>query len=436
MSQKPDIKVVIFAVGGFLLLIFVLMLLGIIPGLKKTNTGPVVRGAITVWTIDENKQTADFWENTLKTYKQLYPGVTVTHRGFPTKDVYEAALLDALSAGEGPDVFQIENTAVPRYANKILPASETQFSLQALRDLFPKVVEQDFAETGKVSGLPLSIDTLALFYNRSLFDQAALQAPTSWEGFQSVVPQLAKIQDLKVTTAGAAFGTSIKNIETASDILALLIMQNGVKMTDEKFTRATFDEEKGVNALLFYTSFANPTSPAYTWNENMPNALDAMSQEQVAMIIDYSSAIQKIKERNNFLDIGVGEVPSPQEQIDKNKKMSLARYPGFVVSKQTKNNTIAWQFIITITTNQEITKNFVLQTQKPPALRSLLLVLKNDPKLSVFARQALTANSWKQIDDRFVKNEFSKAITAVNEQTNPWSALKDAANNISQKMTK
>jgi multiple sugar transport system substrate-binding protein len=436
MPKKPDIKVILFAVGGFLLLIFILMLLGIIPGLKKTNTGPVVKGTIIVWTIDENKQAVDFWENTLKKFKQLYPGVTVTHRGFPTKDVYEATLLDALSAGEGPDVFQIENTAVPRYANKIVPASETQFSLQTLRDLFPKVVEQDFAADGKVSGLPLSIDTLALLYNRNLFDQAALQAPISWENFQDIVPRLTKVQDLKITTAGAAFGTSEKNIETASDILGLLIMQNGIKMTDDKFTRVTFDEQKGVDALSFYTSFANPTSPAYTWNENMPNAIDAMSQEQVAMIIDYSSAIQKIKERNNFLDIGIGEVPSPQEQIDKNKKMSFARYPGFVVSKQTKSNSIAWQFIATITTNQEITKNFVTQTQKPPALRSLLLSMKNDPQLSVFVRQALVASSWRQIDDRLVKNEFSKMITAVNEQTNPWSAIKDAANNISEKMSK
>lgn len=427
---------IVFAVGGVLVLLFVLMLLGIIPGLKKTNTGPVLKGKITVWTLDENSETIDFWNKTLETLKQTYPGVTITHRSFSSKETYEATLLDALSAGEGPDVFEVENLAIPRYANKIIAATDTQFPLQAMRDQFPKVVEQDFSADGRVLGLPLSIDTLALLYNRNFFDQAAVQVPTTWEAFQDVVPKLTTVQDLKIAIAGAAFGTSQKNIQNAPDILGLLMLQNNVPMTDEKFTRATFDTDAGMNALAFYTSFADATKPTYTWNERMPDAIDAMSQEQVAMVFDYSSAIQKIKERNNFLDIGVAEIPSPQALVEKNKKMSFAHYRGLVVSKQTKSNAVAWQFIITVTTNPDIAKNFVTQTQKPPALRSLLLSFKNDPQLSVFARQALVATSWKQIDNRFVMNEFSKMIAAVNNQNNPWNAIQDATKNISERMVK
>jgi ABC-type glycerol-3-phosphate transport system substrate-binding protein len=59
-----------------------------------------------------------------------------------------------------------------------------------LKDNYPDVVANDvILDDGKIYGLPLSIDTLVLFYNKDLFNNAGIsQAPKYWnaEFFQDV----------------------------------------------------------------------------------------------------------------------------------------------------------------------------------------------------------------------------------------------------------
>jgi len=133
-------------------------------------------------------------EPAIQNFETLYPNVTVTYRGFTDAAKYWQALLDALAAGRGPDIFAVENRDVLRESRKLSPAPATLFSVARLRELFPKVVEQDFAPQGVIYGLPLSIDTLALFYNRDLFDKAGVALPpATWEEFQAMVPQFVQV---------------------------------------------------------------------------------------------------------------------------------------------------------------------------------------------------------------------------------------------------
>ena len=86
-------------------------------------------------------------------------------------ETYEEDLLNALAAGEGPDIFMIHNTWIPKHFNKIWYANESMVTAATAEPLFPEVVMGDFAPQGSVYALPLSIDTLALYYNKDLFDQ-------------------------------------------------------------------------------------------------------------------------------------------------------------------------------------------------------------------------------------------------------------------------
>jgi multiple sugar transport system substrate-binding protein len=103
-------------------------------------------------------------------------------------------------------------------------------SLKELKDNFVDVVSYDvILEDGKVYGLPLSVDTLAMFYNKDLFNNAGIsQTPQYWnKEFLQDVKKLTK-QDPKkgIIQAGAALGGST-NINRFSDILSVLMMQNG-----------------------------------------------------------------------------------------------------------------------------------------------------------------------------------------------------------------
>ena len=86
----------------------------------------------------------------------------------------------AFAEGNGPDVFEIGNRSLPKWQSVLaqLPAAyASQFGPLQLQNDFPSVVQSDFMTTSTptstgIYALPLSIDTLAMFYNKDLFDSA------------------------------------------------------------------------------------------------------------------------------------------------------------------------------------------------------------------------------------------------------------------------
>ncbi len=402
---------VIAAVASVVVLVFILILLGIIPGLQSSSTDPTkIKATLGFWGVGEN---ADAYTEVFGAFNAIYPNVILNYRNFSDPERYETTLLDALASGQGPDIFMIRNTDLPGNRNKITPVRETRFSASQLNQIFPQVVARDFVYQNGVYALPVSIDTLALIYNRSIFDQAAAPLPLSWKSwddFLSAIPKLIKTgAEGGLTQAAAAIGTG-ENVNHAADILYLLMLQNGVQLSDNQTGLASFTSDRAVQTLNFYSQFSNPKSAAYAWSGAMPNSLDAFANGKVAMIFDYSSNIPQIKSRNNFLNFEVAPLPQPRGAT---LAVSYPSYWGYAVSRQSVNQNLAWEFILTMTTNEAAAKGYVQRNQKPPALNSLIYQYQNDPSLGIFARQALTARSWLQLDGRFEDRAVSDMLESI-----------------------
>ena len=58
-------------------------------------------------------------------------------------------------------------------------------------------------------------------------------------------------------------------------------------------------------------------------------------------------------------------------------------------------------------------ENYLKISNRPPALRSLIQKYADHPELGVFAKQALSARSWPEIDKKAVSEIFSGMIKAV-----------------------
>jgi len=403
-----------------------------IPGLKSCKeTTQKIEAELEFWSIGDDQRA---YEPFLDNFQSLYPGVEVNHRSFASEEAYATTLLQSLAAGQGPDVFMISNRSLPKNIAKLAPLPSTRMNLIQLRELFPQVVEQDFAPEGRIYALPASIDTLALLYNRDLIDQAGISVPETWEEFQSVIPRLTELEDgRRIIQAGAAIGTSNRNIEQATDILNLLMLQSGTIMVDDEYGEAKFASSEGVDALRFYAQFSNARNEVYTWNSGMPNALDSFARGNTAMIFEYAGSIPEIRERNSFLNIGIAPAPQPESaKVD----VSYPHYWGFAVSRQSRNAALAWELILSITTNPETVSGYLNATNRPPALRSLITgEYANDPDLHVFARQALTARSWAQADPDEIQDIFSNVIDLVNtNQQTPARALQEAEETVTNLM--
>ena len=345
---------------GIVLLLIIGVVIVFVVGRRESVSGQL-SGKINFWGVEDSSQVM---RELIDKYKALRPGAEVNYLEI-NPETYEADLINALAGASGPDLFMIHNTWLPKHYDKIMPLISESFALKDLQSLFPTVIEQDFAPDGIIYALPLYLDTLALFYNKDFFDEKGIAlTPKNWEDFQNMIPKLRELDRAgKITKAAAAIGGSNKSVENATDILNLLMLQTGTKMVSDDFSRATFSTG-GQQALKFYTDFANPSGPYFTWNENLPYSSDYFGQEGAAMMFGYARQIPLIKQKNPFLRFGVIPMLQPKEA---SKPINYANYWGVAASVKSKNAPLAWDFALYLATNLDAQRKYAELTAKPPA---------------------------------------------------------------------
>src|SRR3989344_3126327 len=333
-------------------------------GAIKEATKPI---ALNYWRVTDGP---DAFSELIKDYRAIHPNISINYRQLRL-DEYEKELLNALAEDRGPDIFSIHQSDLASYKTKInplpkeitLPVLETKgtikketivvlkksatISLRSLRERFTDQVYKDVVQADPkgelmVYGLPLAMDTLALFVNRDLLNAAGLaSSPKTWEEFQQAVKKMTRIDKTgKIVQSAAALGLA-KNVERAADIVLLLMMQNGSVITDNA-GRATFNQipeslrSLGVNpavqALRFYTDFANPETEVYTWNKDMPNSLESFILGKTAFFFGYAYHLPLVKARAPKLNLSIVKVP----QIAGNPEINFANYWVETVSKKSK----------------------------------------------------------------------------------------------------
>lgn len=355
-------------------------------------------------------------------YSALHPNVKIRYKKL-RYDEYEQELLEAFAEGRGPDILSLHSTWLPRYQQKLTaipPTTTTAYvsetgqikkeqvvSFQTKNSITPAQVKERYLDVvsknvildGEIYALPLSVDTMVLFYNRDLFNAAGInKVPRYWnDDFLKAVKDLTREDENgNIIQSGVALGTS-RNIQRYADILSLLMMQNGVEMMSDSgsvtFHRRPSGSERDYNpaqeALRFYTDFANPLKEVYNWNAEMPDSLQAFVEGRVAMFFGYSYHIDQIKTQSPRLNFGI----SPMLQIKGNSEINYANYWVEAVSAQSKNSEAAWDFI-QFASSAQVAQIYLADAHKPTALRELVSEQQTDDELSVFANQLLTATNW------------------------------------------
>ncbi len=418
-------QVIIIGIGAVIVLGVVLVFIGIIPGLKTESSKPVT---LEFWGVESSSA----FNDALALYKQTHKKVEVRYRELDESS-YESTLVNALASGKGPDLFMVHSTWTPKHFDKMLPFGDAQISFKQFQDLFPRVAEQDFAPDGAIFALPLYIDTLALFYNKDIFDRKSIALPPgNWTEVQNAITKIREVdKGGRITLAGAALGGNGASVDHAPDILSLLMLQTGVEMTTNDFSNARFAHD-GLTSLNFYTKFANPQSPSYTWSDELGLSLDAFAQGNVGIIFDYADRLGLIQNKNSFLRIGV--VPMPQAEGTSNR-VDYADYYGVAVSTQSAEADAAAALALALATDQDTNLAYLRATGLPPALRVTINQTLELPTLGVFARQALTARSWPQGDATIVTRAFNDMIQdVVTRHSTPEKAIKLAEDVVTQTM--
>lgn len=382
------------------------------------------------WRVFDND---DAFDQMLIEYQRQHPHISINYRKLRFEE-YEEELLDAFAEDRGPDIFSIHNTWMKKYQTKLLPMPDTitlpyqitqgtikketitklktdpSLSLVDLEREFVPVVADDVVmrsipEPGsnegprdKVFGLPLSVDTMALYYNRDLLNRFGIvQPPLTWAQFQQAVKTIAAVdKEDKIEQAAAPFGTA-ENVDRYFDIVSLLMMQNNTEMInargevsfDKLPAGLEADELPAAQALRFYTDFANPLKEVYSWNEDQENGLIQFVEGEIPFFFGYAYHLPAIRANAPELNLGVSHMP----QIGDNPPVNFANYWVEVASKKTEHSNEAWDFIQFIS-NPENVDSYLDVTQKPTAVVSLIDEQLDDLDIGVFAEQVNSARSW------------------------------------------
>lgn len=447
---------------SIILVLFVFLLTSGIGCKKKTVEEVTQKITLNYWRVFDGPDT---FADIIAKYNQQHPYITINYRKL-RYDEYEEALLNAFAEDRGPDIFSIHNTWMRKYESKIEPmpsqttmvfpvvqgsikkevVSETKvirgLNLRELKQNFVDAVYSDVVIGDKIYGLPLSVDTLAMYYNQDLFDQAGvIDVPNYWNrDFQQTVKKLTK-QDLRgnILQSGVALGGSV-NIERYSDILSILMMQNGATMMSDggqvlfQTIPANSSDQSynpGLMALRFYTDFANPIKEVYSWNNSLDNSVNMFASGKLAMMFGYSYHLPTIKAIAPKLNFLIAPLP----QIEgSGVPVNFANYWIEVVSKKSQHKNEAWNFIQFLTSAEQA-PSYLSKAKKPTALRSLVAKQKEDLEIGVFADQVLTAKSWyKGSNALLMENFFSQMIDATLSDTenNTMSIMNLYASRIQQ----
>lgn len=361
-------------------------------------------------------------------WEKEHPNIKVKYEQHSPKE-YRERLQSALARGEGPDVFRFHHTWVPMLKNELDSVPASIMDAGTFERTFYPVASKSLRSGANYVGMPMEIDTLALFYNQDIFTAAGATVPKTWDELRELALQLAlKDQDGKLQRGGVALGTTA-NIWHWSDILGLMMLQNGADLS-----RPT--GQLAEDALAFYSLF---TTTDGVWSDQMPPSIYAFATGKVAMVFGFSWDVFEVKSINPDLNFKVAPVPQLA-----GTDMAWASFWVEGVSKKSPDKEAAWEFVKFLTSKEVTEKLYQAESKirlfgEPYGRVEMAGLLQADSMVAPFINQAAKAKSWylcsrtfdNGINDRMIKY-FEDAVNAVAGSSGPANALSTASQGISQ----
>lgn len=422
VASQPS-TVSTFPLKKILLIIIALILVGAIGGAAYLFFGnrslPTAQGDrpinLVYWGMWEENDTL---RSVIKDFEGKNPGVTIQYSPQSPKD-YNDRLISACGRNQCPDVFRFHSTWAGAYNQRGLLASmpTSVMSNGEFEQAFYPVVSTDLKTPTGYVGIPLMYDGLGLYINKRILQASGKSVPTTWDELRTLSNSLTiRGPEGSIDRSGIALGTA-NNIDHFSDILTILILQNGGSPAKpEAFGSGAASQGNGQaslvgDALTFYTQFARSDK---VWDETLPNSTYAFAIEKTAMILAPAWRAAEIKKINPNFEFEVYPIP----QLP-GKPVTYANYWAEGVSKVSKEQDTAWKFLKYMSTRETLQKlNGVPAGQAMREVyprQDMAELLASDPYAGAIVRQAPSSRSFYMSSRTFDKGINDKMIEAYAE---------------------
>lgn len=406
----------------------------------KEEQQAIKNATLEYWTVYDDVGAIN---SAVEKFKLYRPYATINVRQYKPEEIYER-LVEALAEDKGPDIISVPVRQIPFYRSKlaVMPAAikdaivetkktatggmETTINLRTVTLPNSLNIEREFFQTVKkdavigndVYGLPLSLDSLVIYYNKDILDRSGVpEPPKTWVEFQDAVRKTTRFnKDTgKIVQSGVALGLA-KNINNFDDIFYVLLKQSGITLGQGGFVwNGAKTENPLYNVLDFYTDFANPTRDTYTWDKEQEMALERFIKGGSAFFFGYNYHYNLIKAQGANLNFDI----LPLIQLDPENPVNVTNYSLQCVVGKSKNQELAWNFINYIA-NLNV-KDYLDKTGRPTAKRAFLVEQRLKPELAPFVSDLLIAENW------YRGNNYEAAKNALELLYSDWINLPQAS---------
>jgi len=190
-------------------------------------------------------------------FNKSHSGYKVTVREIPFAS-YDTALGQAFSAGQGPDLAQINGTSMPSFAGKgflqpITPIIGSAGDL-ATSNLYPNLYSAA-AFNGKQVSVPIDTGTRVLQYNKKLFAKVGVADFGATATYPEILAAAQKIRALGSTYQGFCYVGGVKEY-TINSNMGPFVIQSGGSFVNSSDTQATLDSPAAIAGVTFFKNLA------------------------------------------------------------------------------------------------------------------------------------------------------------------------------------
>ena len=223
-------------------------------------------------------------------------GITVQYE--PIENDYNPVLTNNLSAGTAGDVFYLPGEVAPGFiaTGKVQPLGDlvdTEPFIDSLLDVY--------TQDGQVYGIPKDFNTLAVFYNADLFDEAEVEYPSADDTFTTFREKLQAVSELDDEIYGACLSADFAR-------LGAFAYANGWQPFTEDGS-VSLNDEAFVEAFNFYTGLVTDGIAVQPSDVGAGWPGDCLANEQAAVAIEGAWILGFL--RDNAPNLAFGAAPMP-----------------------------------------------------------------------------------------------------------------------------
>ncbi|HEY0010434.1 MAG TPA: extracellular solute-binding protein [Candidatus Paceibacterota bacterium] len=387
-NLKP-FRVIVLVVFGFLAL-FGLFLFANFEGF---DNGEAAIGEVSIWgTLPEELVSAQI--DALRQERPEFVGITYEEHPAQT---FGPDLAEALAIGEGPDLVLISQEQLVSERNKLTVIPYSNISQREYLDTFVPISELFLTDKGTYA-VPIAVDPLVMYYNRSHLASAAVpQPPQTWEAILGIAERIITRTGGQIGRSAIAFG-EYDNVTNARAVLSLLLLQAGTNISmvsNGQLVSALNQSASGPgnpsqSALSFYTQFSDPAKTVYSWNRAMPEARQAFLAGDLAFYFGFASELPLLQAGNPNLDFDMAPVPQPERSTT---RMTYGLVYGLAIPKASDNQTGAYTTAIALA-GKDAAAATAGSLSMVPASRAALVPAAEDRFQPVYFPEALVARGW------------------------------------------